>query len=127
MTQDALRSEHYTESSSSIGNPESLPFPFNQRTYCHYEPIEKRIDEARVLIVDDLLRDEHDISEVARTDWGLSAATQLKREREIARMALENILSNVERLVKKPATMIAHVSEIATRFPRPDDGKHLHQ
>ena len=33
-------------------------FPFNQQTYCRYEPIEQRIDEARVLVVDNLLRDE---------------------------------------------------------------------
>ena len=31
---------------------EPLPFPFNQQTFCRYEPIEKSIDEARVLIVD---------------------------------------------------------------------------
>ena len=26
--------------------PEPLPFPFNQRTFCRYEPIEKRIEQA---------------------------------------------------------------------------------
>ena len=49
---------------------EPLPFPFNQRTYCNYEPIEKSIEQARVLIVDNLLRDEGDLSQVAREEWG---------------------------------------------------------
>ena len=38
--------------------PGTPPFPYNQRNFCHYEPIEKQIEEARVLIVDNLLRDE---------------------------------------------------------------------
>src|ERR671912_50088 len=53
-----------------IDKPEPLPFPFNQRTFCRYEPIEKRIEEARVLVVDDLLRDEGDVSELAVKEWG---------------------------------------------------------
>ena len=47
-----------------------LPFPFNQRAFCRYEPIEKRIEEARVLVVDNLLRDQSDLSNVARSQWG---------------------------------------------------------
>lgn len=91
----------------------SLPFPFNQQTFCRYEPIEKSIDSVRVLIVDNLLRDEGDLSDVARAAWGKDAATHLKREREIAQMALENITSNVQRLVKQPDARIAHVSDLA--------------
>src|ERR1700682_1707014 len=72
---------------------ESLPFPFNQQTFCRYEPIEKSIDAVRVLIVDNLLRDEGDISDVARAEWGKDASTNLKRERQIAEMALQNITS----------------------------------
>ena len=53
------------------GEPsEALPFAFNQRAFCRYEPIEKRIEEIRVLVVDDLLRDVRDISDVARSEWG---------------------------------------------------------
>lgn len=92
---------------------DSLPFPFNQQTFCRYEPIEKTIDEARVLIVDNLLRDEGDLSEVARADWGKSVSVHLKRERIIAELALQNITSNVRRLVKQPHTRIAHVSSVA--------------
>jgi GMP synthase (glutamine-hydrolysing) len=92
---------------------ESLPFPFNQQTFCRYESIEKTIDEARVLIVDNLLRDEGDLSEIARADWGKEAGTHLRRERQIAELALQNIVTNVKRLVKRPQTHTAHVSVLA--------------
>ncbi len=92
---------------------ESLPFPFNQQTFCRYESIEKRIESVRVLIVDNLLRDETDISEVARAEWGKEVAVHLKRERQIAEMALQNIASNILRLVKEPETRVAHVSALA--------------
>ena len=92
---------------------EPLPFPFNQQTFCRYEPIEQTIDRARVLVVDNLLRDQSDISEVAHNVWGEQAKSQLRREREIASLAIENILSNVARLVKEPRTQITHISEIA--------------
>jgi GMP synthase (glutamine-hydrolysing) len=92
---------------------EPLPFPFNQRTFCRYEPIEKRIEEARVLIIDDLLRDEGDISEVARREWGRSVKSNLNREREIAGLAMANIKNNVARLVKHHDTRVAHLAELA--------------
>lgn len=119
MTQDVLSQDTISE---TMNASEPLPFPFNQRTYCRYEPIEKRIEAARVLVVDNLLRDSNDLSEVARSEWGITAAGQLKRERQIAQMAMENILSNVERLVKNPATEVTHVSDlpsVANEF-RPD-------
>lgn len=96
-----------------LDKSEPLPFPFNQRTFCRYEPIEKRIEEARVLVIDDLLRDERDLSEVAFKEWGQTVKTHLNRERMIAGLALENILNNVSRLVKRPETRVAHLSEIA--------------
>ncbi|MBA2703016.1 MAG: gamma-glutamyl-gamma-aminobutyrate hydrolase family protein [Blastocatellia bacterium] len=90
-----------------------LPFPF-QHTFCRYEPIEKRVEKARVLVVDCLLRDEDDLSDVARQDWGNATATQIKRERYIAGLALQNILGNFERLVKEPVTEVTHLGTIAT-------------
>jgi len=90
-----------------------IPFPFTQQTFCRYEPVEQRIDEARVLVIDSLLRDEGDLSDVAREDWGPMLSAQLRRERLIAGMAIENILNNVSRLVKNPTSEVAHVSEIA--------------
>jgi GMP synthase (glutamine-hydrolysing) len=101
---------------------ELIPFPFTQQTFCRYEPVEQRIPQARVLVIDSLLRDEADLSDVARHDWGQMLAAQMRRERLIAGMAIENILNNVSRLVKDPTTEVAHVSEIAeaaTRF-QPD-------
>src|SRR3977135_4485470 len=101
---------------------DSLPFPFNQQTFCRYESIEQSIEAVRVLIVDNLLRDEGDISDVARAEWGKEAPAHLKRERRIAEMALQNIASNIQRLVKDPETRVVHVSEPArvTEEFRPD-------
>jgi GMP synthase-like glutamine amidotransferase len=92
---------------------ELIPFPFTQQTFCRYEPVEQRIPAARILVLDSLLRDEGDLSDVARADWGEMLVAQMRRERLIAGMAIENILNNVSRLVKKPTSEVAHVSEVA--------------
>src|SRR2546423_11906317 len=91
-----------------IDQAEPLPFPFNQRAFCRYEPIEKRIETARVLIIDDLLRDERDISETAVKEWGRHLKTNLQYERKIAGLALNNIRNNVSRLVREPEMLVAH-------------------
>jgi GMP synthase-like glutamine amidotransferase len=91
---------------------EPLPFPFNQQTFCRYEPIEKRIEAARILVVDNLLRDEDDLSEVGHKEWGEEAAAQIKRERTIAQLAIENILNNISRLVKNPTTHVTHLASV---------------
>ncbi len=107
---------HETQTSTikelSSDTNEPLPFPFNQRTFCRYEPIEKRIEQARVLVVDNLLRDERDISDLARSFWGESTALELKKERKIASMAIENILNNIDRLVREPVTEVAHLEDL---------------
>ncbi len=105
--------EFLTEEPPSAETGAALPFPFNQQTFCRYEPIEKQIDKVRVLVVDCLLRDEDDISDVARTDWGDAASIEIKRERRIAGMAIENIRSNIERLVKDPTTQVTPLASIA--------------
>ena len=112
MDQNLLEAQH-EQITPAEAAAEPLPFPFNQQNFCRYESIEKTIDTARVLIVDDLLRDERDLSEVARAELGKDLGVQLKREREIASMALQNIVTNVERLVKEPTTRITHLSELA--------------
>lgn len=91
----------------------ALPFPYNQQTFCRYEPIEKQIERVRVLVVDSLLRDEDDLSDVARSDWGQAAALEIKRERRIAGMAIENIISNVERLVQEPTIQVANLASVS--------------
>ncbi len=109
---DPTLQEVHAEQATPPEAESALPFPFNQQTFCRYESIEKTIDAARVLIVDNLLRDEKDLSDVARREWGKDVNAELKREREIAGLALQNIVTNVERLVKEPTTKIAHVSEL---------------
>ncbi len=107
MTQDL------TPTNTQHETPGSLPFPFKQQNFCRYEPVEQRLDEARVLVVDNLLRDERDVSAVAREELGELLGAQMKRERLIAGMAIENILNNISRLVKRPTTEVAHLSEVA--------------
>jgi len=107
MTQDLIPTISPAEISGS------LPFPFTQQNYCRYEPIHQRIDGARVLVIDNLLRDESDVSSVARKEWGVMLGAQMRRERLIASMAMENILNNISRLVKRPTTEVAHLSEVA--------------
>ena len=111
MTQELINVSTVESTAAEVGT--ALPFPFNQQNYCRFEPIEQKIEKARILIVDNLLRDERDLSPVAVREWGDSAASQLKRERLIAGMAIENILTNVSRLVKEPITEVVHVSDVA--------------
>lgn len=112
MTQDLTPINTRTKTTGA------LPFPFNQQTFCRYEPVEQSIEEARVLVIDNLLRDERDLSEVAREEWGELLAAELRRERLIAGMAIENILNNVSRLVKRPTTEVAHLSEVGEAAKR---------
>ena len=114
--------QELTPTSDPIEIVGALPFPFTQQNYCRYEPVEQRIGEARVLVVDNLLRDERDISAVARQEWGVLLGAQMRRERLIAGMAIENILNNISRLVKRPTTEVAHLSEVAeaTKQFKPD-------
>jgi GMP synthase (glutamine-hydrolysing) len=111
MSQEISERAAEEQQPTEVGGP--FPFPFNQHTFCRYEPISQRIGAARVLIVDNLLRDENDLSAVGLAEWGDAAATQLKRERLIAEMALENISNNVARLVKDPTTQVAHLADVA--------------
>lgn len=101
---------------------EELPFPYNKRAFCRYEPIEKRIANARVLIVNSLLRYESDMSELAHSEWNGTAEAKLRFERKVSSMACNNIAKNVLRLVKQPKTLTVHLSEItqAARDFRPD-------
>jgi GMP synthase-like glutamine amidotransferase len=91
--------------------PDALPFPYSQRPYCPYEPFEKRVKSIRVLVVNNLLREESDLSDTARREWGESAAGKLERERYISGLALDNIVNNIKRLVEEPEIHVAHLSE----------------
>lgn len=101
---------------------ELLPFPFNKRPFCRYEPIEKKIDYAKVLIVNNLLRYEDDLSDLAKKEWNGTSEAKLKFERKISGMACNNIANNILRLVKQPKLLTVHLSEIqeAARDFNPD-------
>jgi len=91
----------------------NLPFPYNNQHFCRYEPIEKQIEHVKVLIVNDLLRYESDLSELAKTDWNGSTETKLRFERKISGLACDNIAKNVIRLVQQPKILTVHLSEVA--------------
>jgi GMP synthase (glutamine-hydrolysing) len=91
----------------------NLPFPYNKQAFCRYEPIEKRIKHAKVLIVNDLLRYESDLSDLARKEWNGTTETKLRFENKISAMACNNIARNVIRLVQQPKTLTVHLSEVA--------------
>jgi len=102
-----------TVTTREMQEAQNLPFPYNNQNFCRYEPIEKRIKHAKVLIVNDLLRYESDLSELAKTDWNGSTESKLRFERKISGMACDNIAKNVIRLVQQPKTLTVHLSEIA--------------
>src|SRR5512139_2290532 len=89
-----------------------LPFPYNKRAFCLYEPIERSISHSRVLIVNSLLRYESDVSDLARKEWADDLETRLRFERKVSAMACDNIAQNVTRLVKQPRTLTVHLSEV---------------
>jgi heme/copper-type cytochrome/quinol oxidase subunit 1 len=90
---------------------DTLPFPYNQNPFCRYEPIEQRISHAKVLIVNNLLRYESDMSDLAQREWSGTAKSKLEFERKVSGMACNNIAKNVIRLVQNPKTMTVHLSE----------------
>ena len=101
---------------------EELPFPYNNRAFCRYEPIERRIRHARVLIVNSLLRYESDLSSLAKEEWNGAVESKLRFERKVSSMACNNIAQNVIRLVQSPKTLTVHLSEVAeaAEYFRPD-------
>lgn len=110
------------DSGLSVREAKSLPFPFNKRPFCRYEPIEKKLDYAKVLIVNNLLRYDDDLSDLARKEWNSGAEAKLKFERKISAMACDNIARNIIRLVKQPKILTVHLSEVseAVRDFNPD-------
>jgi GMP synthase (glutamine-hydrolysing) len=103
---------------AKVTEPEKLPFPYNKSTFCLYEPIEKSIEHAKVLIVNDLLRYESDLSPLARDEWNGTTKAKLEFERKVSSMACNNIAKNVLRLVRKPKVMTVHLSELADAVKR---------
>jgi GMP synthase (glutamine-hydrolysing) len=84
--------------------------------YCLFEPILPRIERLRVLLVDDLVKDQDGFSEVARVDPDFDAGRWIRRERTIATLAMANIESNVRNLVRQPEVRVIHFSELNERL-----------
>lgn len=101
------------DAAPQLQNTLSLPFPYNQKTFCRYEPIERKIDHARVLIVNSLLRYESDVSELAKKEWKEELDAHLRLENKLSQMATDNIAKNVQRLVKQPKSLTVHLSEVS--------------
>jgi GMP synthase (glutamine-hydrolysing) len=97
---------------SSHNKEEELPFPYSHHPFCYYEAIEKKIRKIRVLVINNLLRDEKDLSDIARKEWGPTLTAHLQKEQKIAPIAIENISNNILRLVKEPEIKVVHLSEI---------------
>jgi anthranilate/para-aminobenzoate synthase component II len=53
------------------------------------------------------------LSEVAQREWGKEVNTELKRERDIAALALQNIVTNINRLVKETDNQSGSCKRIA--------------
>jgi len=121
MSESAAIKDLAPPGEAALYEAEELPFPFNKTTYCRYEPIEHKVESARVLIVNNLLRYETDLSPLARREWNGTTEPKLRLERKIASMACDNIAKNIIRLVQHPKTMLVHLSELteAVRDFRP--------
>ncbi|MEW6735980.1 MAG: gamma-glutamyl-gamma-aminobutyrate hydrolase family protein [Acidobacteriota bacterium] len=82
-----------------------------KKAYCDYEPLQPKIDSMSVMIVDNLLKNESDLSATAAQEPDFNPLQWLREDRHIAGMALENITQNVIKLVKRARTKIVHLSE----------------
>lgn len=80
--------------------------------YCVYEPIIPRIQTMRVLVVNDLISEEEQYSDLARREKDFNAKRWVELERKIASMALANIEGNVDKLVREPEVRTIHLSQL---------------
>jgi len=81
--------------------------------FCRFKPVEKNLAKIRVLVVNNLLRQEGDLSNLAREEWGSESAKKLSEENRVSAMACDNIVNNITRLVHKPETQTVHLSQVA--------------
>jgi GMP synthase (glutamine-hydrolysing) len=73
---------------------------------------ERRIGAIRVIVVNNLIHEEDDFSDVARAEPGFDERAWLKRDRYIAGLALPNIENNIHNLAESPEVLTLHLSEI---------------
>lgn len=89
--------------------------------HCVFELIHPRIRTMRVVLVDNLIADVDQYSEVARREPDFHAGRWVRLERAIAQMALSNIENNVRKLVRDPEIRTVHLSEINSAAVREFD------
>jgi GMP synthase (glutamine-hydrolysing) len=80
--------------------------------YCVFEPILPRIQQMRVLVVNNLIADESQYSNTARSVAGFNAQRWAELERKIAGLALGNITGNIYKLVREPEVHTIHLSDL---------------
>jgi hypothetical protein len=72
----------------------------------------RRIGAIRVVVVNDLIHDESDFSDVARAEPNFDERAWVKRDRYIAGLALPNIENNIRNLAESPEVLTLHLSEV---------------
>lgn len=80
--------------------------------YCVFEIIKPRIQTMRVMLVDNLIGDEDQYSEVAHREPDFHPGKWVRLERMIAGMAMGNIESNVRKLIRTPEVRTVHMSHL---------------
>jgi len=89
--------------------------------YCVFEVIKPRVQTMRVILVDSLITDESQYSEIARREPGFHAGRWVRLERMIASMAMGNIENNVCNLVVEPDVRVVHLSQLNDALVREFD------
>lgn len=89
--------------------------------YCAYEVIRPRVLTMRVILVDNLIADESQYSDLARRQSDFHAGRWVRLERMIASMAMSNIENNVRNLVIAPEVRVVHLSQLNDALVREFD------
>jgi GMP synthase-like glutamine amidotransferase len=89
--------------------------------YCVFEPIKPRVQTMRIVLVDNLVADENQYSDLARREPDFHAGRWIRLERMIASLALGNIESNVRKLVREPDLRVVHISQLNDELTRQFD------
>lgn len=74
--------------------------------------VDRRIDAIRVVIVNNLLHEPEDLSDLARQDPSFDERAWIKQERYISGLALPNIEKNVKNLAIRPEVLTLHLSQV---------------
>src|SRR5262245_40546136 len=72
----------------------------------------RRIGTIRVVVVNNLIHDESDFSDVARAEASFDERAWVKRDRYISGLALANIDHNIRNLADAPEILTLHLSEV---------------